>query len=426
MIMQTVRYKIFLCFFFLICLGTANAQWVKTSAPLTNVFSIVTDGTSIFAASNNEGVFVSTDDGATWQKRKLDADSSIDSNIAKSARSMEIFGDTLYVFGQLLSKMHVADTIFSSYQNLIGGFTAASLFASGEVLLVGGGAFEGMFRSTDYGSTWTGSTYPSSFVHVNVLSAFGSTLLAGTYDTLYRSTNAGANWTPVYSLPPFGSNLSCFHNHSSGLYASGRNSTSPLLLRSTDDGVSWISVPPLGILPTTINSIASYDLNLFCVVIGRGVYTSTDNGANWTAANTGLTSPNQSNKIIVKGTNAFLSTQLGSGGSGVWKRPVNQLTDIETISGGEVPSSFALDQNYPNPFNPITTFRFSLPQEEYVSLKVFDAFGQEVITLISEELQLGQYEKEWNASGVGYASGVYYYRMQAGNYNQTKKLILMK
>ena len=430
--MKTVRNSIFLCFFLLVCLGTANAQWVKTSAPLTNVFGIATDGIRIFAASNNEGVFVSTDDGTTWQKRKLDPDSVTDSLIAKEMRGMEIFGDTLYVFGPWISKMHVADTMFSSYQSLnLGPYTATTIFVSGEVLVVGGGTHEGMFRSTDYGITWTGSTYPSTFVHVNVLSAFGSTLLAGTYDTLYRSTDFGANWIPVYSLPPLGANLSCFHNHSSGLYAGGRNSTSPLLLRSTDDGVSWISVPPVGILPTTINSIASHELNLFCVVIGRGVYTSTNVGANWTISNTGLTSPNQSNKIIVKGTNVFLSTYLTSSiGSGVWERPVSQLTDIESILVGDVPSSFSLDQNFPNPFNPATTFRFSVPSEEYVTLKVYDSFGQEVTTLISEELNAGQYEKQWDASGASvnnpYASGVYYYRLQAGNFIQTKKMLLLR
>jgi len=89
-----------------------------------------------------------------------------------------------------------------------------------------------------------------------------------------------------------------------------------------------------------------------------------------------------------------------------------------------VPNIFALQQNYPNPFNPTTTISFSLPQRSFVSLKVFDVMGREVSTVASEDLPSGSYSRQWNAKNM--SSGVYFYRLQAGTYCETKRLLLLK
>jgi len=91
---------------------------------------------------------------------------------------------------------------------------------------------------------------------------------------------------------------------------------------------------------------------------------------------------------------------------------------------GSVPAGFVLGQNYPNPFNPITTIKYSLPERSYVEIKVLDMLGREVATLSNEEKQAGSYTVQWNANGV--ASGVYFYRLQAGEFHETKKLVLQK
>jgi hypothetical protein len=88
------------------------------------------------------------------------------------------------------------------------------------------------------------------------------------------------------------------------------------------------------------------------------------------------------------------------------------------------PNSFALYQNYPNPFNPTTNISFTIPSKSFVTLKVYDLLGRDVATLVSKELPAGTYPQQWNAAG--FASGVYLYRLQAGKYSGTKKLILMK
>ncbi len=99
------------------------------------------------------------------------------------------------------------------------------------------------------------------------------------------------------------------------------------------------------------------------------------------------------------------------------------LSGIKEI-GDNVTSKFSLDQNYPNPFNPSTTISFTLPSNSLVSLKVFDILGREVATLVSEKLCAGNHLRQWNA--VDLPSGVYFYRLTAGSFTDTKKFVLLK
>lgn len=89
-----------------------------------------------------------------------------------------------------------------------------------------------------------------------------------------------------------------------------------------------------------------------------------------------------------------------------------------------LPTVFALSQNYPNPFNPSTTIQFSISHSQFVILKVYDNLGREVATLVNEEKLPGNYEVKFDGSNL--PSGVYFYRLQAGNFSQTKKLLLLK
>ena len=100
------------------------------------------------------------------------------------------------------------------------------------------------------------------------------------------------------------------------------------------------------------------------------------------------------------------------------------LLQFMTLIDSELPSSYRLEQNYPNPFNPSTTISFSIPERVYVTLKVFDVLGNEVADLISKELSAGKYNVKWNAENI--SSGVYFYRIQAGSFIETKKLILLR
>jgi len=89
---------------------------------------------------------------------------------------------------------------------------------------------------------------------------------------------------------------------------------------------------------------------------------------------------------------------------------------------------FKLYQNYPNPFNPTTTIKYQIPELSYVTIKVYDVLGSEIATLVSEEKPAGNYEVEFNAQSTtgGLPSGIYFYRLQAGSFVETKKMVLMK
>jgi uncharacterized delta-60 repeat protein len=97
-------------------------------------------------------------------------------------------------------------------------------------------------------------------------------------------------------------------------------------------------------------------------------------------------------------------------------------TDIE--DDRTVSNSFVLNQNYPNPFNPSTTISYSLPVQSEVEIKIYDALGKEVAALVNEIKSAGNYSVRWNASSL--SSGVYFYRISAGSYTQTKQMLLMK
>jgi hypothetical protein len=90
----------------------------------------------------------------------------------------------------------------------------------------------------------------------------------------------------------------------------------------------------------------------------------------------------------------------------------------------ELPEKFELYQNYPNPFNPITKIKFSLPEDSYVEIKVYDVLGREIVTLLSENRKAGYHEITFDASNL--PSGVYFYRIKAGKFADVKKMILMK
>ena len=98
------------------------------------------------------------------------------------------------------------------------------------------------------------------------------------------------------------------------------------------------------------------------------------------------------------------------------------LGDVRDKNG--VANNFELSQNFPNPFNPSTIIRFQLPTAATVSLKIFDVLGREIQTLIQQKMTAGNYSAEWD--GSHFASGVYFCRLQAGDFVQTKKLLLLK
>jgi len=107
-----------------------------------------------------------------------------------------------------------------------------------------------------------------------------------------------------------------------------------------------------------------------------------------------------------------------------WKASLSSfLTSVGNVRKG-IPQSFTIYQNFPNPFNSTSVIRYSIPKSSQVKLKIFNVLGQEVETLVNEEKSAGTYEVNWNATNL--PSGVYFYRLQSGSFDETKKMILLK
>ncbi|MBI5020827.1 MAG: T9SS type A sorting domain-containing protein [Ignavibacteriales bacterium] len=148
----------------------------------------------------------------------------------------------------------------------------------------------------------------------------------------------------------------------------------------------------------------------------------------WSSFNMGFAKSQTTNTMVssVVGQN-FVGTSIQGNTevvSGFLADTLFRGTVVAVKENEELPAKYSLEQNYPNPFNPSTTVQFSIVNTQLTVLKVYDVLGKEVVTLINEVKPPGAYTVRWDA--VGYPSGVYYYRLQAGNFIETKKLILMK
>lgn len=193
------------------------------------------------------------------------------------------------------------------------------------------------------------------------------------------------------------------------------------LYRSANDGATWT---PRGSL--SLNSLAIDRDGRIYGCNGTGVFVSSDEGTSWVDISHDLPQ--------VFGITLMVSPEedlyLGTLDRGVWKTS-QPITFLHQPSN-EVPTEFSLRQNYPNPFNPRTTISFQLTAVSQTTLTIYDLLGREVATLVRDKLAPGTYRREWDATG--YPSGVYFYRLQAGDpstssgnyFTETRKLVLVR
>ena len=157
--------------------------------------------------------------------------------------------------------------------------------------------------------------------------------------------------------------------------------------------------------------------------------TQGDKGNNWTSISNGLLSNKSITSLVANNSYLFSSQAFNS----VWKYSGGLDNPLITEQDANI-NKFRLSQNYPNPFNPVTKIKFDIPSHlsfpnapignPLVTLKVYDIIGKEISTLINEQLQPGTYETEWD--GSNYPSGVYFYKLTAGDFIDTKRMMMIK
>jgi hypothetical protein len=112
------------------------------------------------------------------------------------------------------------------------------------------------------------------------------------------------------------------------------------------------------------------------------------------------------------------------GGAFIDDLSLSGFVDVKEIASTQVPASYELIQNYPNPFNPSTKIEYTIPEESYVELKVYNLIGEEIATLVSQYQKTGVYRADFNAAGM--QSGIYIARLNAGGFTRSIKMILLK
>jgi hypothetical protein len=415
--------KLIITFIALLCLQSLNSQtWVRKLDGIS-MWSLGKDfAGNIYAGASGtvKSIYKSTNGGENWDEVLSNGASNFLSLACDSLGN--VFAAN--VSNGLMKSTNGGQNWTNVPVSVFNNHSVESITCGGNGYVYVGCITGGVFRSTDYGTTFpvnvintlTIVTLAVDRFNPNIIYAGASSGSPPNYG-FYRSTDAGLTFST--NLNPY--NIWGVAEKSNGhLYTITTSSPYPFH-KSTDGGMNWeMQCCISGAMRGLCMDLAE---NFYTAGNG-GVFKSTNDGTSF--ANFNLTySSNQimcfQNKIIVAAS--------GTSNGGVYIYS-DSLVVVKQISNA-VPEKFELSQNYPNPFNPKSNIKFSIPKTPIssiagleVSLAVYDILGREIEVLVNQNLNPGSYEVYWDASK--YSSGVYFYKLVCGSFSKTKKMILLK
>ncbi len=377
---------------------------LENKLPFNDVYAISATANGTMFLGSGADLFMSTDLGNSWQDVVL-PNSNAPCVDALVARDSMVFVSTF--FGSSIYRSSNNGLDWTRVFNTTGGFKAMVITPKGTILAGTGNAdpqgyTEGIYRSTDNGNTWSqsdsgligeigtigdGSTNPDGSMKANGYNIWGLTCDSST-GVVYAATDGEG------------------------------------IFRSTDDGVSWVQVTgkvPMSMYASAVLAVDGKAWAAFHNDIGTGIagdgglYYSSDSGATW--QNVDFMGRNVSCFYPYKKDSILVGTD-----NGVYVVSYTTVTAVNELPHN--PTTFTLSQNYPNPFNPTTTIRYSISKRGFITLSVYNILGQLVKTLVNEEKSPGTYETSFD--GTSLPSGTYFYRLTAGNYSRTEKMVLLK
>jgi hypothetical protein len=302
--------------------------------------------------------------------------------------------------------------------NISGDFTAISFLNSLTGYCIGfGNPNSVMMKTTNGGVNWN-SQYLSMIsrrggsiviVDSNVVYACG-------YEGVSKTTNGGVNWFSTNAPGTILQNIyffDAFTGFAVGYYYR--------IYKTTNGGTAWQLKSGSGITAPYINSLSFFGRTTGIAVGDDGkLLKTTNSGENW--QDIAVPTDKELTSVCLTDSNTI---HFGGGyESCIYKTTTGGSPIGMSNAGISMPSSFTLSQNYPNPFNPQTKIKIDVPKTALTKLIVYDILGREVATLVNEELKPGTYSFDWD--GSNYASGIYFYRLIADDYTETKKMVLMK
>jgi photosystem II stability/assembly factor-like uncharacterized protein len=427
-----------------------NAQlkkWIKCTNGIPDSYALsvyIDNSGKIFSGIYGRGIFQSSDKGATWTASSQGLALSFVRGLACTSTGTLICSDEYTVYRSV-------DRGYSWIATLSAPVPTTIVVNSHDSVYLGSG--NGIYLSSDDGLTWNNIGAAGTDVYWVYVTPRG-TVITNNTSGIFRSTNGGATWKMIDSIPKgytsaivadkqailwaahgkgvyrsdddgihwrftgftgmygvFSIGVSSDNSILAGTYGAGMEGYDPTLHRSTDRGLTW-------------TKILERNVNRFCLAKNGWIFNdlpsvhySTDNGNSWLDYSGGL---DASVSDLVSSPEGYIFA--GTKGGGVYQT-ISTFTNVVYFTKNN-PSEYLLSQNYPNPFNPVTTISFHLPSKSFISLKIFDAFGREVSTIVSDEMMPGSHTRQWNASS--FSSGLYFYRLQAGSFTETKKLLLIK
>ncbi len=370
----------------------SGSTWEGAEVNPLEIAGFTAFGGKLFIGSSGGGVLASSDNGTTWSF----ADSGLTTKYATYV--MTILADSQYVFvGTDTGVFRSSDTGRTWTQFKVGSCEVVSLGQFGNRIFAGTG--DGwipccggtLFCSTDFGTTWDSVNSSLRGLIVYSFASERGFFFAVTDSGVFRSADSGITWEHLsYG---FSKNTRLIGTDAGILYAGASG-----LLRSMDDGKSWIAIDP---------AIPVHDM----LLVGRSIYYTSDfyamrrydtNGSAGIPVDTGIDGIG-GNWLGLGGQYLFSGGGLG----GTFRRP---LIEMMSVKGEQVASSLAIEIN-PNPFSLHTTIRFVLPRAEHTQLTMFDMLGREIATLVDATLEGGEHTVDWDGSAA--LPGIYICRLQA-------------
>lgn len=397
-----------------------RSQWKQIKDfPDEYVAALAVSDTCLYA-STYYGLFLSTNSGTSW--------TPIDSGLPVLGNGAPIAVSGKCLFAGTYGGVFRSSNNGTTWTAVDSGFTSRvinTLAVHDTNIFVGTGwtswQDSAVYRSTDNGNTWSNlSSLPNAlhfaFIGTNIFAASSYTIPNGGADYgVFLSTNNGNTWSGLNTgLHPYGWTGFPIAAVDSDLFAGGQG----IYSYSIKAG-NWITLDS-GLWNPIVTSLCVNDSDIFAGAGLGGVFLSTNKGTSWRGImNNDLPTVEPVIALAVSGPYLIAAVR----DSGLWRKPLQEILDVKQTPPNSL-ITFILDQNYPNPFNPNTTISFTIPSKVFVTLKVFDIMGRTITTIVSKELSAGNYIEQWHAADL--SSGVYFYRLQAGNFVQTKKLLLLK